>query len=186
MATAATVVAVALSATGCGAPEALGDDDPLERLHDPVTPDVLDQPLTRVTAPPVTAPAGSTWRVSNVIDGRTLELFQGLERVTATLGGIDVPVDDDCQAQLAKDSLTFITGGGRTVDVTPPDPIGNRIDDALIRNPDGDDLALVMLTLGLARVSEPGAPDPDAYVAAEAAARDERLGIWSDECDVEQ
>lgn len=167
---------------GCGVTDALPGQEPLEPLHGPIDPAVLTQQAERPTPPPVTAPAGSTWRVSDVIDGRTLELFQGLERVVATLGGINVPLGDECNAQLAIDSLAFITGGNQEVDVTPPTPTSGRIIDALIRNQDGEDLALVMLTLGLARVSVTGVPDPVAYEAAEAQARRDDLGIWSGEC----
>lgn len=117
-----------------------------------------------------------------MLDGRTLELFRGLERVTATLAGISVPVGDECRAQLATDSLAFITGGNRPVDVSPPSPVGDRIDDAVVRNAEGDDVALVMISLGLARVALTGVPDPAAYEAAEAAAQAERLNIWSDDC----
>lgn len=179
---AVTALAALAVASGCGAADVVTGDEPLERLHGPIDPAVLTQPLERPTPPPVTAPDGSRWRISNVLDGQTLELFRGLERVTATLGGIRAPTGDECLAQLATDSLTFVTGGGRAVEVTPSTPTGGAIVDAWVVDDNGDDLALVMLTLGLAEVVEVSAVDVEAYRAAEAAARAEGLGIWSAEC----
>jgi endonuclease YncB( thermonuclease family) len=92
-----------------------------------------------------------------------------------------VPSGDDCLAQRATDSLAFITGGGRSFEVTPATARNGRIDDATIVSDDGDDLAAVMLSLGLARTAG-GGPDPSGYRAIEVAAREANVGIWSDDC----
>lgn len=168
--------------TACGAADALPGDDPLDPLHGPIDPAVLDQPLDRPAPPPIPAADGAGWRVAAVPDGQTLELFQGLQQVTATIGGIRAPTGDECLAQLATDSLAFITGGGREVEVTPPNATSGLIVDALVRNADGDDVGLVMVTLGLAEARETVGFDLDAYLAAETQARDEGVGIWSDDC----
>jgi len=174
----------ALFLVGCALPAVDSERDVLEPLHSPVTPDVL----TPQAAAPVVQPAEVTantarWRVSNVLDGRTLEIYQGLDRATATLGGIAVPVEDDCLAGQATDSLAFITGGGRAFEVSPPTPRNGRIDGATVTNDEGDDIAGLMLSLGLARVTDDAAGRADVYDEIEATARDAGLGIWSDECD---
>jgi endonuclease YncB( thermonuclease family) len=143
--------------------------------------------LTRRAEPvaaalPPTTDDSARWRVASAIDGRTLELYQGLDRATATLAGIEVPTGDDCLAQLATDSLAFITGGARSFEVTPPTARNGRIDDATIIDDDGEDLAAVMLSLGLARATG-GGPDPSGYGDVELAAREAGQGIWSDDCD---
>ena len=178
----AAVVVGALSLAGCALPEAGDDDDLLEPMHGTIDPEVL----TRRAEPPAAVPPvtedSAEWRVANAIDGRTLELYQGLDRATATLAGIEVPTGDECLAQRATDSLAFITGGGRSFEVTPATALNGRIDDATIVNDDGDDLAVVMLSLGLARAAGDG-PDPSVYDETEQEARDAELGVWSDECD---
>ncbi len=176
------IVVGASTLGGCALPEATGDDDRLEPMHGAIDP----EQLTRRAEPAATAPpAGddsAQWRVANAIDGRTLALYQGLDRATATLAGIEVPTGEACLAQLATDSLSFITGGGRSFEVTPATARNGRIDDATVFNDDGDDLAALMLSLGLARAVG-GGPDPSGYEAAEQTAREDDLGIWSDECD---
>ena len=176
-----TVTAMcSLLLAGCALPEA-ADRDVLEPMHGPVDPEAL----TRRAEPVALAPPpgeGARWRVANAIDGRTLEMYQGLDRATATLAGIEVPVGDDCLAERATDSLAFITGGGRTFEVTPPDAVTGRIDDATVMGDDDGDLALVMLSLGLAQATDRG-PDPEAYRVVEQDARDAALGIWSSDCD---
>lgn len=172
----------ALAIAGCSLPE-VADDEPLEPIHGTIDPAVLTPRAAAVAAEVPPAPAdGRQWRIASAIDGRTLELHQGLERATATLAGIDVPVGDACLAQHATDSLAFITGGGRTVTVTPPEARNGRIDDATVVGDTGDDLALVMLSLGLARATGEG-PDPATYRSTEQDARDQELGIWSPDCD---
>jgi endonuclease YncB( thermonuclease family) len=173
----------ALFLTGCALPEVGSGRDVLEPLHSPVTPDVLTrQAAAPVAPPPETATNTARWRVSNVLDGRTLEIYQGLDRATATLGGIDVPTDNECLAGQATDSLAFITGGGRAFDVSPPTPRNDRIDGARVTNEDGEDLAALMLSLGLARVTDDAAGRAEVYDDLESAAREAALGIWSDEC----
>lgn len=173
-----------MTLAGCALPEsAAGNDDVLEPLHGAIDPDVLTRRVEPAAAAlPVASGEGARWRVANAIDGRTLELYQGLDRATATLAGIDVPVDDECLAQRSTDSLAFITGGGRSFEVTPPTARNGRIDDATILGDDGEDLAAVMLSLGLARAAG-GGPDPSAYAEVEADARESALGIWSNDCD---
>lgn len=170
--------------TGCAIPEAASTDDLLEPLHGPVTPDVLTPQAAAPVAPPPEPTSDATiWRISNVLDGRTLEVYQGLERATATLGGITVPTGDECLARLATDSLAFITGGGRPFEIIPSTARDGRIDGATVLDDNGDDLASVMLSLGLARVGDDAAPDRAAiYVEIEATARESAEGIWSDEC----
>lgn len=168
---------------GCALPEQAGSRDELEPLHGPITPDVLTpRAAAPVTPPPEVATNTAQWRVSNVLDGRTLEIYQGLDRATATLGGIEVPTEDDCLARDATDSLTFITGGGRAFDVSPATPRNGRIDGATVTNEDGDDIAGLMLSLGLASVTADAAGRAEVYDEIEATARDAKLGIWSDEC----
>lgn len=178
----AAVAVTAVSLAGCTLPEAAGDDDVLEPLHGTIHPDVLTRPAEPPAALVTVTADSAQWRVANVIDGRTLELYQGLDRATATLAGIEVPTGDECLAQLATDSLAFITGGGRSFEVTPANARNGRIDGATILNDDADDLAVVMLSLGLARTSG-DAPDPSSYAETERTAREARLGIWSDDCD---
>lgn len=175
------VVALALLVAGCGLEEPAAERDALDPLHGPVDPAALAprfeaaQPL-----PDPVADTGDQWRVGAVLDGRTLELFQGLERVTVTLGGIEVPVEGECLADRARDSLTFITGGGRPVVLRTPVPPGrDRLDGVRAESGAGDDLAEVMLSLGLAR-HDGGGVDPETYAAAEAEARDNGLGLWSE------
>ena len=173
-----------LGLAGCALPDTAADDGVLEPLHGTIDPDVLTpraQPAAPV--PPPTTDDSARWRVASAIDGRTLELYQDLERATATLAGIEVPTGDDCLAQRAADSLAFITGGARSFEVTPADAVNGRIDDATVLGDDGEDLAAVMLSLGLARATG-GGPDPSGYRDAEVAAREAELGIWSDDCDI--
>ena len=177
----AAVLIAAMTPAGCALPETAGDDDLLEPLHGTIDPEVLTRRAEPLAAVPPTTADSAQWRVANAIDGRTLELYQGLDRATAPLAGIDVPTEDECLAQLATDSLAFITGGGRSFEVTPANARNGRIDDATIVNGDGDDLAVVMLSLGLARASGAG-PDPATYDATEQTAREAGLGIWSDDC----
>lgn len=172
---------LALLLAGCSLPEA-ADDEVLEPMHGAIDPDVLTRRAEVAAELPPPPDDSTRWRIANAIDGRTLELYQGLDRATATLAGIDVPTGDDCLATRATDSLAFITGGGRTFDVTPPTALNGRIDGATVVGDEGDDLALVMLSLGLARATGDG-PDPTAYRAAEQGARDEQLGLWSADCD---
>ena len=87
---------------------------------------------------------------------------------------------DDCLAQRATDSLMFITGGGRRIEISPPTPLNGRIEDAIVLNEEGDDLAEVMVSLGLAR---PDGPDGAFYEDALAEAQGANVGVWSDECD---
>jgi endonuclease YncB( thermonuclease family) len=179
--TAALVGVLALA--GCGLPDAAADDGVLEPMHGTIDPDVLTRRAEPATpAPPPTTDDSAHWRVANVIDGRTLELYQGLDRATATLAGIEVPTGDDCLVQRATDSLAFITGGNRSFEVTPANATNGRIDDATIVGDEGEDLAAVMLSLGLARATGDG-PDPSGYRDAEEAARDGGMGVWSDDCD---
>ena len=172
-----------LGLAGCALPEATVDDGVLAPMHGTIDPEMLTRRAEPVAAalPPATDDSAE-WRVASAIDGRTLELYQGLDRATATLAGIVVPSGDDCLAQRATDSLAFITGGGRLFEVTPASARNGRIDDATIVSDDGDDLAAVMLSLGLARATG-GGPDPSGYRAIEVAAREAKLGIWSDDCD---
>jgi hypothetical protein len=174
--------ALALMLAGCALPEAA--DDVLEPMHGTIDPEVLTRRAEPAAVAVPSPPDDSVrWRVANAIDGRTLELYQGLDRATATLGGIEVPTGDECLAQRATDSLAFITGGGRSFEVTPPTARNGRIDDATIIGDDGDDLAAVMLSLGLARPTVGAGDRRSAYEAAEAAAQEAELGIWSDDCD---
>ena len=177
--TAVTLGAAALC--GCALPEA-GDDEALDPLHGTIDPEVLTpraEPAAAAMPPPDDL---GQWRVASVIDGRTLEVYHGLERAQATLGGIEVPVGDECLADRATDSLAYITGGGRSFDVSPATAQNGRIDDATVLGPDGDDLAEVMISLGLARATGVG-PAADAYRDAEQAARSAGIGIWGDDCD---
>lgn len=176
------MVVGAVTLAGCALPEAAGDDDLLEPMHDTIDPEVLTRRAEPAAAAPPATGAGAKWRVATAIDGRTLELYQGLDRATATLAGIEVPIGDECLAQRATDSLAFITGGGRSFEVTPSTARNGRIDDTTIINGDGDDLAVVMLSLGLAEATGAG-PDPTGYEEAEQTARESELGIWSDDCD---
>ena len=174
-----TLGAVALG--GCALPET--DDEVLDPMHGTIDPEMLTrraEPAAAVLPSP--SDDSGQWRVASVIDGRTLEMYQGLERAQATLAGIEVPVGDECLAQQATDSLAYITGGGRSFDVTPATARNGRIDDATVLGPDGDDLAEVMLSLGLARATGVG-PTADAYLDAEQAARTGDVGIWGDDCD---
>lgn len=178
------MAAVPLLLVGCAIPEERSERDVLEALHGPVGDDVLTpQVAAPVETPPEAAPEAGRWRVSNVLDGRTLEVYQGLERATATLGGIAVPIGDECLADQATGSLAFITGGGRSFEISPPAPRNGRIEGATVVNDDGDDLAAVMLTLGLARVVSDAAGRAASYDEIEATARDADLGIWSEDCD---
>ena len=176
------MIVVASSLAGCALPETADDGDLLEPLHGTIDPEVLAAPVQAPAPVPPATTDSAQWRVANVIDGRTLELYQGLDRATATLAGIEVPTGDECLAQRATDSLTFITGGGRSFDVTPAAARNGRIDDATILTDDGDDLAVVMLSLGLARATG-GGPEPTAYDETEQTAREAGVGVWSDECD---
>ncbi len=179
--TRAMVLFCLLASAGCSIPDEGSDGGLLEPLHGPVDPDVVDQPF--VAAPiavPETTPVGDPWRVSVAVDGRTLEVYRGLDRATVTLRGITVPTGDDCLAQRAADSLMFITGGGRRIEISPPTPLNGRIEDAIVLNEDGDDLATVMVSLGLARAD---GPNGAFYEDAQADAQDAELGVWSDECD---
>lgn len=173
---------MAVIISSCGVLDERSERDTLDPLHRPVGTEVLTQ--RAAIAEPAAEPAAPTdpWRVSNVLDGRTIEIYRGLERVTATIGGIVVPVDDECRAQVAADSLSFITGGGRPVQVTPSVPRQNRILDATVLTADGEDVGEAMLSLGLARV-DPAAPTRSDYDDAEDAARRSGVGIWSDDCD---
>ena len=171
-----------LTLAGCALPEAAGDDDPLEPLHGTIDPEVLTRRAEPAAVAPPTTETSAQWRVATAIDGRTLELYQGLDRATATLAGIEVPIGEECLAQRATDSLAFITGGGRSFEVAPAIARNGRIDDATIINGDGDDLAAVMLSLGLARATGDG-PDPSGYEAAEQTARESEAGIWSADCE---
>jgi endonuclease YncB( thermonuclease family) len=169
---------------GCALPEDPDDRGLLRPLHGPVAPAAVAEPIRAPIAPPPEPAAdGAEWRVADVLDGRTLEIYQGLDRATATLGGIVVPTGEECLADLATDSLRFITGGGRPVEVIPPTATDGRIDGATIIDENGDDLAAVMLSLGLARVGDDAGPDRAAlYADIEQGARDAGDGIWSDEC----
>lgn len=175
-------LAAAVASSACGALDERSGRDPLEPLHGPVGTDVLTRPAAVVAPAPQDAAPTDPWRVSNVLDGRTIEIYRGLERVTATVGGIVVPVDDECLAQVATDSLAFITGGGRPVEVTPSVPRQNRIRDAVIVTSDGQDVGEAMLSLGVARV-DPAAPTRADYDDAEAAARRAGEGVWGTDCD---
>jgi endonuclease YncB( thermonuclease family) len=176
----AGAVSVCLAAA-CG----VTDDDPeltrLESLHGTIDPEVLAAPVAIPVAPSESFIAVGQWRVAEVVDGRTLVVYRGLERATAEIGGILVPVDDACMADQATDSLTFITGGGRAVTVRPPSPRSDRIDNATILTADGDDVAESLLSLGLARIDDDS--PPPAHADAEATARQEGVGLWSDDCD---
>ncbi|MFW2335191.1 thermonuclease family protein, partial [Ilumatobacter sp.] len=176
----AGVLAVCLTAA-CG----VTDDDPertrLAPLHGTIDPDVLAAPVAIPVAVPESSVAVGQWRVAEVVDGRTLLVYRGLERATAVLGGISVPVDDECMAGRAVDSLTFITGGGRAVSIRPPTPRQDRIDDARILTADGEDVAASLLSLGLARIDGESVP-PDDYVEAEQTARQQAVGVWSGDC----
>lgn len=175
-----TVVVGALSLAGCALPETAADDV-LEPMHGTIDPEVLTSFAEPPAATPPATDDSAQWWVANAIDGRTLELYQGLDRATATLAGIEVPTGDECLAQRATDSMAFITGGGRAFEITPATARNGRIDDATIVTEDGDDLAVVMLSLGLARAAG-GGPDPSGYEEAEQIARETELGIWSDDC----
>lgn len=180
------MVAAVLSAcltAACGVSDARADRSRLDPLHGPIDPETLTAPAAAPVAPAEEVQPVGEWRVSNVIDGRTIELYRGLERATASLGGIAVPVDDECLAQLAADSLTFITGGGRQVVVSPPTARQNRILDATILTADGDDVTEAMLSLGLARVDDDAGTPRSSFEEFEAEARRQSLGIWSDDCD---
>lgn len=181
----AAMVAVSSTAASCSTLDERAARDPLEPLHRPVGTDVLDRPA--LVAAPAPEPAAPTdpWRVSNVLDGRTIEIYRGLERVTATIGGIVVPTEDECLADVAADSLTFITGGGRPVEVVPSVPRQNRILDATVVTADGQDVGEAMLSLGLARI-DPDAPTRRDYDEAQEAARRAGEGVWSDDCDDER
>ena len=73
----------ALFLSGRALPEAGSGRDVLEPLHSPVTPDVLTQQAAAPVTPPAElATTTARWRVSYVLDGRTLEIFQGLDRAT--------------------------------------------------------------------------------------------------------
>jgi endonuclease YncB( thermonuclease family) len=74
----------------------------------------------------------------------------------------------------------FITGGGRRIEISPPTPLNGRLENAIVLNEDGDDLAEVMVSLGLAR---PDGTDGAFYEDTQADAQDAELGLWSDECD---
>ncbi len=177
----AVLVAV-LVAAGCSVPETQADGGLLDPLHGPIDPDALDQPF--VAAPlavPEPVTNGVSWRVSVALDGRSLEVYQGLERATVTLGGITTPTGDECLAERATDSLMFITGGGRPIEISPPTALNGRIEDAIVMNEAGDDLAEVMVSLGLARTV---GPDGEFYKETEEIAKQAEIGIWSDECDV--
>jgi endonuclease YncB( thermonuclease family) len=164
---------------GCAFPEADGDTlDPMHGTIDPEALTPLAEPAAALQPPPAERRA---WRVADVVDGRTLELYRGLERVTATLADVEVPTGDECLARLATDSLAYITGGGRSFDVSPDTARNGRIDDATIIGPDGDDLAAVMISLGLARATGTG-PAAESYRDVEQIARGEQLGIWGDDC----
>jgi endonuclease YncB( thermonuclease family) len=173
-------VLAACLATACGATGSGPERTRLAPLHGTIDPEALAAPVAIPVAAPEPAVVVGQWRVAEVVDGSTLVVYRGLERVTAVLGGIVVPVDDDCMSARATDSLAFITGGGRAVTIVPPAPRADRIDDAEIHTADGEDVAESLLLLGLARVDD-SAPR-DVYVEAQETARQQAVGVWSDDC----
>lgn len=176
----------------CG-PSAPSERATLEPLHGTIDPAVLE-------APPPTAPAGVDrpggtdggtdveWRADGVIDGQTLRISSTDGDATVRLAGIEVPTGDDCLSELATDSLRFVVGGGRPLVVQAEIDTGSNptTRPGHVETLEGDDLGIVMLTLGLARL-DPTTIDDDrraAYTEAQAAARSGEVGIWDpDACE---
>lgn len=144
---------------------------------------------TKPTAGPDAGSRSTTAEVVAVVDGDTIdvELPDGKERVRII--GVDTPEiareaseTDDCYAQDARTFLDELLYG-RTVELRT-DPSQQDIDKygRLLRHVyvDGQDAALAALSAGVGveyTYAAPYAGQAD-YRAAEAAARDEQLGLW--------
>lgn len=146
-------------------------------------------PTMKPAASPNAGSRSESAEVVAVVDGDTIDvaLPGGKERVRII--GIDTPEiardagqTDDCYAQEARaflDELLY----GRTVELRT-DPSQQDVDDygRLLRHVyvDGQDAALAALSAGVGAEYTYAAPYTGQadYRAAEAAARDEQLGLW--------
>lgn len=99
------------------------------------------------------------------------------------VGGLDAPETGQGFWRVSRDRLRALAGPGTTVECYKADRYGRQV--CRVRSPAGEDVVERLLREGLAwhgvhYVSEQTADERVRYAAAEAAARAERRGLWSE------
>ncbi|NIC40113.1 thermonuclease family protein [Aquabacterium sp. A08] len=125
-----------------------------------------------------------TGRVVAVVDGDTVQVYDGTQRHTVRLAAIDAPERRQAHSQRARQQLAAWVAQ-REVLVTHrrTDRYRRLVGQVWL---DGEDVGLRLVRAGLAWHATPYQREQDpadrqAYAAAQAQARAERLGLWSDE-----
>lgn len=131
--------------------------------------------------------ADAVWlsgRVVAVLDGDTLQVFDGVQRHTVRLAAIDAPERQQPYSQRARQQLATWVGQREVLVTHRRTDRYRRLVGQVWHN--GEDVALRLLHAGLAwhyvaYQREQNPADRQAYAAAQAQARVERLGLWSDD-----
>ncbi len=185
------VAILVLMAAACSSADDPGPEDPTGPT-DPGTVPPFTVPATDPTDPTEptepTAPVfgGERATVTEVVDGDTLEVRLGDDRVERVrLVGINTPEDGECLADVAARRLEALVGGRRVRmvrDESDRDQYGRLLRHVLV---DGRSAGEVLVGEGLAfsRAYPPDTGQQAALDAAQARAQAAELGLWApDSC----
>jgi micrococcal nuclease len=150
------------------------------------TPSAVSDVAAVVTTPNAALPQSRTasqgWAVSNVVDGDTLDVTRGTNRLTVRLVGINTPESGECLSAQATSTLRALVQDGPLTlrrDVSDIDIYGRAL--RYVINAQGRDVGarLVKRGLALSRRYPPDTARADRYDRLQARARAARRGLWA-------
>ena len=144
----------------------------------PVEPPSLPHAPARRYTRTISVGAQGEARVVKVIDGDTLHIEAGGERIVVRLAGIDAPESDQSRGIESRTVLAMLTGESPfQVCIVGEDRYGRAL--AFLIYPDGSTVNHALVETGNAWAYRSGIGD-DTLAHAEATARQQRRGLWAD------